>query len=519
MLWTDEDQAWIKEMDNLMTSMLAVDFPRYTYEKKATPQGIKNGSCTIYRDDIPSYKYIHDEWEFLYSRNSPINTDLPVHCSSPTSTDKSDDVNTAPQDSPVHCSSPTSTDKSDDVNTAPQDSPVHCGSPTSTEKSDDVNTAPRDSPVHCSSPTSTGHANHSSETPLSICSNYSGLTRGEIASMNLPPTTFILSKELEIVENNKHHPTNPYVLSCRPPESIVDEALKMLRSKVSGEVIQDDEDEDKYLVRLGKLGYFTRDGLDVLKKFCAASITKRKVKEEMSWLKSDDSRIKDALLSLCPSEEFVSLGNRSMDATDFSNLAGERYVDGYTIDIACLNAIRQSNRRGSIIYLPSHTPIWAASGTRFLKEKLSQFVHVASSPLKIICPIHVGGCHWGLLYIDVEQMVAYYDDGMKIDPPQNICLVANNIVKVLELLGCNMFKQWIDLEINELRRMGMPQQPKGGEGSSSCGIGVIFAVRDIISCSMGVPHFTWSFKNSSKLRKTIIYELISLREGTSKYSN
>ena len=72
-------------------------------------------------------------------------------------------------------------------------------------------------------------------------------------------------------------------------------------------------------------------------------------------------------------------------------------------------------------------------------------------------------------------------------------------------------KPW-DNELFNTRRFGMPQQPSTGDGSSSCGIGVIFSIRDIISSS-GNVQFSWSFSESSDLRKVIMNELLELRES------
>jgi hypothetical protein len=175
---------------------------------------------------------------------------------------------------------------------------------------------------------------------------------------------------------------------------------------------------------------------------------------------------------------------------------------------------KESKHQSTIAYLPSHTTIWATSGYDFLREKLISVLknQLSGTLQKVICPIHVGGCHWGILYIDLLQEIAYYDDGMHMEPPSNISLVVINIMKVLKSFCPHISSKWTSKKIS-FERFGMPRQPKTGQGSSSCGIGVIFAARDIIQHgSTDIPKFSWSLCESSKLRKQIMHELINYRE-------
>ena len=51
---------------------------------------------------------------------------------------------------------------------------------------------------------------------------------------------------------------------------------------------------------------------------------------------ADDGDTKEVLLALRPSGELLVRKNRLLDAQDFSNLACERCVDGYSIDVSCV---------------------------------------------------------------------------------------------------------------------------------------------------------------------------------------
>lgn len=62
-------------------------------------------------------------------------------------------------------------------------------------------------------------------------------------------------------------------------------------------------------------------------------------------------------------------------------------------------------------------------------------------------------------------------------------------------------------------RFGMPSQnaasPRNGEGSGSCGLGVILAAKDIMSIGAGaINQFKWSFLNSSSLRKSLMLKIL-----------
>lgn len=82
----------------------------------------------------------------------------------------------------------------------------------------------------------------------------------------------------------------------------------MEKETASSEVIQDD---DQYAIKLGNLGCFSSEVLCVFKKFCFAAHVKRKV-EELDWLITHDSKVKEILLSLRPNEEFMTFQHRSM---------------------------------------------------------------------------------------------------------------------------------------------------------------------------------------------------------------
>jgi hypothetical protein len=324
---------------------------------------------------------------------------------------------------------------------------------------------------------------------------------------------YISEKQVKLVKPGTTE-QDAFQLCNRPAENVIAKALRLLRDAENANNVTG----ANYSVQMGVLGRFNYNSLEICQAFCKTANIKKKVIAEITWLNDNknDNTIKDVLLSLRPNEEFLRSGYMFMDAADFSNLACERYVDGYSIDISCTKFIEENKpSQGLIVYLPSYTPTWASCEKDILHQKLSPFLHCQGSHniLKIICPIHVNRMHWGLLYVDVAANVTYYDDGLHLAPPSNLTLVFNNVMMVLR----SVYPQCVGLDNDRwknitFKRFGMPLQPSQGEGSSSCGVGVIFATRDIIKqITPGMPKFMWSFNDSSDLRKQIMQELISIR--------
>ena len=88
-------------------------------------------------------------------------------------------------------------------------------------------------------------------------------------------------------------------------------------------------------------------------------------------------------------------------------------------------------------------------------------------------PVHLAGCHWGLMVIDVASQEFYFDDGMRFNPPPIDLAVA--VMKSLEQNSLTEDRpqtiSWPQRHV--YRRFRMPQQPSDGslQGSGSCGVG------------------------------------------------
>ena len=107
---------------------------------------------------------------------------------------------------------------------------------------------------------------------------------------------------------------------------------------------------------------------------------------------------------------------------------------------------------------------------------------------------------------------AFFDDGLKVNPPLNICEIFRSLAEVINL---SMSKQslpplpssWnISLLIE---RFGMPVQPLHGEGCGCCGMGVILATKDFLNVGQAtIPHFNWLFKGMTDHRQRLLYQFV-----------
>ena len=104
----------------------------------------------------------------------------------------------------------------------------------------------------------------------------------------------------------------------------------------------DDRDkDDNTIVTMDRLGTFTKESVGLYQTVCSLASEAVSFREEESWPAnnsssvSDLTKVRDVLCNSRPNEEIIRQGMCIMDATDFSTLACERYVNGFTIDSVC----------------------------------------------------------------------------------------------------------------------------------------------------------------------------------------
>lgn len=547
--WSKDDMAWIVSMNELFLNIFGDDFLQYGWDKE------KKG-VIISPESLPSYQYDHLLWEKSTPASSPAQF---FPASSPTQyTPASSPNQSSPASSPAQytpASSPTrsspasslsqSTSASSGAQSTPASSPSQSttashpapstsasspsqSSPASrTAQSSPAFSPAQSSPAH-SSPAfmDNGGAKESGSQPsviiktsvpsysedLRTCATRKNSTRGQLSSYNLPPVIQITDDEIELV-NCPERLSNPLKLSFRPSESTVRKGYRLI-NQASG-CDSDDEDLD-IAVKFGGLGVFDTWAMDIWLKASSAASIKTRVKEEERWLQSSNgaltgTQIKEVgslLFDSEPEQEILRINDVIVDANDLSSLACERFVTGFVIDALCLKFCEEA--MGKSLYLPSFTQTWASCGSLpYVKSKLKPYIsgRNLSEIQWLLTPIHVNGNHWGLLCINMVLREVFYDDGLKLNHPSNLCEI---VQKIFQAISCSPASN-LNILL-PIRRFGMPTQPSVGEGCASCGVGVVLAAHDfLVVQDSSIPKFNWKFQDMTKHRQKLLYKFVEWR--------
>ena len=279
---------------------------------------------------------------------------------------------------------------------------------------------------------------------LRICVN-GNATRGELAMVNFPPVVQIKDDDIKLIIGPKRL-TNPLMVGVRPCEATISKCQQLL-----SQADEDDDNESDVAIQLANLGVFDQHMIEIWRKAVIGAAVKRRVTEEKRWL-SDTSVLTDSniqevaavLFDSKPQQEILRFGNIIVDANDLSSLVAERYLTGFIIDGACLKYCQEVQANGAqCIYLPSLTQTWASSGNcNYLHSKVVPYIsgREINQLQWLITPIHINDNHWGLLCLNMVSCQAFFDDGLKVNPPLNICDIIQALVEVIHL---SMSKQYI----------------------------------------------------------------------------
>ena len=346
-------------------------------------------------------------------------------------------------------------------------------------------------------------------------------TRAELAALfNLiPPISSNPSSGIRpVYEDTSLTNSDPFTLNMRPCENIVKEAQKLF-----------DDEKDKGNkpagINIEGIGQFSEAGLSVLKQFCTIGSTRSKVCSEANWFNQlrcpsqDLVRIQQVLWHQSSTDIILRFGKKAVDITSFADLALERYIDSFVIDISIGKYLEEARTNGNenTLYFPSEVFDWMkATDKNFKKKRVAR----TASELKnfntlqqVLVPVHMPN-HWGLIYIDLLNVEMYFDDGLRYVPP---CTVLPTIKDLLELLtemhpshATLQTKFWVNC--NRFKRFGMPYQRANDSkmvGAGSCGIGVIMAARDFLekgpSC---MNSFKWKYSDMDLHRKNLMLQIL-----------
>lgn len=312
--------------------------------------------------------------------------------------------------------------------------------------------------------------------------------------------------------------TDPLSLQKWPQERIVRKALQIL-SKAQGNTLSVSQ-RDKGVV-LGHLGVFTEDSLRMLERLSTITQTKRDFEAEKRWLSEDDG-----VLTTSQKDEIVQvLGNNPPDecvakhkefvisVNSLAYFVEERYLDNFSIDFMLAKYRSTLDKARSVICLPSYFKDMAC-GSSVDNDRLASIFKSHKNDCKsdklrfVFLPIHMCGCHWGLVVIDVYHQLCYFDDGMKYRAPSEASKIVRIVLKLIE----ETFYISLTGSFNgQFKRFGMPRQMTGStSGSGSCGVGVVLAAKTFMEFAetASTPGMHWSFKDSKSLRKKLMPQIV-----------
>ena len=348
-------------------------------------------------------------------------------------------------------------------------------------------------------------------------------TRAELAAlyMLIPPLSSIssLPTSLHAQVAYSHLPfIDPFSLVRRPCEAVVTAAEKILSEERR-------KGNHPSGVMIKGFGQFTEEGLRTLQRFCEIPETKHKIAAEARWLSGLNCTLREltvlqsVLWNRPTTSSVLRFGPKSIDVISFCDLAEERYIDSFVIDVCIGKYIEESNAQGreDTLHLPTEFFQWMqvneeAFKQEQLKARASRIV-TFNSVQQILVPVFMVN-HWGLVYVNLGSQLLYFDDGLTSQVPSaTLPCVKEALSLLFELYPLHPFLQtefWHSAQ--NFRRFGMPSQvPIDNKmiGVGSCGIGVIMAARDFIRNGPAtVSNIKWRYCNMDKHRKDLMLQIL-----------
>ena len=344
-------------------------------------------------------------------------------------------------------------------------------------------------------------------------------TRAEVAALfNLiPPISSKPSSGLHPVYDATTN-SDPFTLNMRPCENVVKEAEKLLDDETN-------KGNRPSGINIVGIGQFSERGLSVLKQFCTIANTRRKVCSEADWLNQlrcsspDLVRIQEALWHQPATNIILKFGKKSIDVTSFADLALERYIDSFVIDISIGKYLEEARMNGNenTMYFPSELYDWMkAPNINFKRKRIARTASELTNfntLQQILVPVHMPN-HWGLIYVDLLCMEMYFDDGLRYVPPITTLPTIKDLLELLTEMypshATLQTKFWANC--NHFERFGMPDQNVNDSkmiGAGSCGVGVIMAARDFLergpSC---INSFAWRYSDMDLHRKNLMLQIL-----------
>ena len=250
-----------------------------------------------------------------------------------------------------------------------------------------------------------------------------------------------------------------------------------------------------------------------------------KVTAESKWLAElnctqDELKLIQRVLWNKPTANpILACDYKAIDVLSFSDLAEERYIDSFVIDVSISKYNEKSYSQGheNTFYLPTEFFQWIQvqdKGFKIgkLKERASQ-ITLFDNVCQVLVPVFMVN-HWGLIYVNFAGKQVHFDDGlMSVVPPVALLFVKDALNLLLELYPDHpslQTKFW--LSIQGFLHFGMPSQLPVDDmmvGVGSCGIGVIMAARDFIQDGpKTVNNIKWRYSNMHNHRKELMLQIL-----------
>jgi len=250
------------------------------------------------------------------------------------------------------------------------------------------------------------------------------------------------------------------------------------------------------------------------------------VSSEANWLvqlkvsSADLGRLQEALWHHPGNSLIMRFGKKNIDVISFSDLAEERYVDSFIIDLSIGKYIEEARANGNndTLYFPTEFFEWMNSSngtfkqTKVTKEtsRLTNF----DSLKQILVPVHMPN-NWGLAVVDLANMTIYFDDGLAyVVPPAALPPIKELLHMLAEMHPSHLtLKTQFWQHCNDFNCFGMPSQAPVDSRmirTGSCGIGVIMAAKDFIEKgSSCIRNFQWRYYDMDLHRKDLMLQILN----------
>ena len=193
----------------------------------------------------------------------------------------------------------------------------------------------------------------------------------------------------------------------------------------------------------------------------------------------------------------------NVTSPELSVLCCERYLTDEIINVLAIKYCDAANsrlERSVFAMLPTDISKHFRENAVF---NLSANIDMSTVEM-IFLPILLHGNLWGLLVFNVRDCTVEYDDGFHNPVASPVQQLSGRTLKaIFETTGLQRFQPSIWNKVQRFR-VPMPDQPSG---SGSCGVGVVFCVRDL--CKGFHTHLTWTFKETPMLRARLMSDLLT----------